>query len=73
MKTPSLISKGKIISEITLLRLLHPLNAPFPMLVTEFGIVMEVRAMQRRKALFPMLVTLFGIVTEVRPMHLLKA
>ncbi len=36
------------------------------MLETEFGIVTEVRLLQREKADSPMLVTEFGIDTEVR-------
>ena len=36
------------------------------MLVTELGIVTEVREEQPEKALLPMLVTEVGIVTEVR-------
>ena len=43
------------------------------MLVTLFGMVMEVRLVQPRKALLPMLVTLFGMVTEVRPLQPEKA
>jgi len=37
------------------------------MLVTLFGIVIEVRPEQDEKAYMPMLVTLFPMVTEVRP------
>ena len=40
------------------------------MLVTLFGIVIEVNPVQRENALYPMLVTLFGIVIEVKPLHL---
>jgi len=36
------------------------------MLVTLFGMVMEVRLEQPPNAPFPMLVTLFGMVMEVR-------
>ena len=36
------------------------------MLVTLFGIVMEVKLLQPRNAQSPMLVTLFGIVMEVK-------
>ena len=39
------------------------------MLVTLFGIVMEVRLVQQAKAEIPMLVTLLGMVTEVRPVQ----
>ena len=42
-------------------------KAPTPILVTEFGMVMEVRFQQLVKAYFPMLVTELGIVIEVRP------
>ena len=44
-----------------------------PMLVTLFGMVMEVRLVQPSKAWLPMLVTFLGIVIEVRPLQLLKA
>ena len=37
------------------------------MLVTELGIVMEVKREQPEKALPPMLVTELGIVIEVKP------
>ena len=37
------------------------------MFVTLFGIVIEVRPVQREKAECPILVTLFGIVIEVSP------
>ena len=40
-------------------------NAPPPMLVTELGMVTEVRAWHAKNALVPMEVTLPGIVTEV--------
>jgi hypothetical protein len=40
---------------------LHPKNAPFSMLVTLLGIVMEVREEQPLKAASAMLVTLLGI------------
>ena len=42
------------------------MNAWLPMLVTLFGIVIEVRPLQPKNAASPMLVTLLGIVTEVR-------
>ena len=37
------------------------------MLVTEFGIVTDVKPEQPEKALLPMLVTEFGIVTDIKP------
>ena len=49
------------------------MKAPTPILVTELGIVTEVRPMHKKKALSPILVTELGIVTEVRPSHPLKA
>ena len=39
------------------------------MLVTEFGIVTEVKPVHPLKASRPMLVTEFGIVTDVKPVH----
>ena len=50
-----------------------PLKAYSPMLVTEFGMVTEVRPVQPENALLPMVVTLLGMVTEVRPVQPLKA
>jgi hypothetical protein len=43
------------------------------MLVTLFGMVIEVRPLQPLKAEVPILVTLFGMVIEVRPLQPLKA
>ena len=43
------------------------------MLVTEFGMVTEVKPVQPWKALLPMLVTEFGMVTEVKPVQPWKA
>lgn len=51
----------------------HPLKALLPILVTEFGTVIDVRPEQPEKASFPILVTEVGIVTEVRPEHSEKA
>ena len=45
--------------------LLHPAKQSFPMLVVEFGIVMEFSPSQLQKALSPMLVIELGIVTEL--------
>ena len=39
------------------------------MLVTEFGMMTEVKPVQPEKALLPMLVTEFGMVTEVKPIQ----
>ena len=39
-------------------------NAPFPMLVTLFGMLMLVMLLQPKNAEFPMLVTPSGIVTS---------
>ena len=43
------------------------------MVVTELGIVIEVRSEQRLKTSFPMVVTELGIVIEVRPVRAEKA
>ena len=43
------------------------------MLVTEFGMVMEVKLEQRMKASSSILVTEFGMVMEVKPEQPLKA
>jgi hypothetical protein len=43
------------------------------MLVTLFGMVMEVRPVQDSNAELPMLVTLLGMVMEVRPVQQLNA
>ena len=43
----------------------HEMNAPSPIVVTELGIVTEVRPEQPEKTLFPILVTELGIVIEV--------
>ena len=48
-------------------------NAPLPMLVTLFGIVMEDIPLHQEKALSSMFVTLFGIVMEVNPLHNVNA
>ena len=50
-----------------------PLKAELPMVVTELGMVTEVRPEQLLKAELPMLVTELGMVTEVRPEQPLKA
>ena len=55
------------------MRPLHSLKASYPILVTEFGIVIDVKPLQPEKAEFPILVTELGIVTEVRPLHSSKA
>ena len=57
---------------VTDVRPLQPLKALSPMLVTELGIVTEVRP-QYMKACVPMLVTELGMVTKVRPLQPEKA
>ena len=55
------------------MRLLQSEKAPTPILVTELGIVTEVRPLQPEKAQYSILVTELGIVTEVKllqPMYL---
>ena len=49
------------------------MKAYSPILVTEFGIVTDVKPLQPEKAQSPILVTEFGIVTDVKPMQSLKA
>ena len=45
----------------------QPLKAYPPMVVTEFGIVIEVSPVQSQKAASPMVVTELGIVIDVSP------
>lgn len=45
---------------------MQSIKALFPILVTESGIVIEVRLVQFQNAWSPILVTEFGIVIEVR-------
>ena len=45
------------------------MNAPEPILVTLFGIVIDGRLEQSAKNSLPILVTPFPIMTEVRPEH----
>jgi hypothetical protein len=54
-------------AKITLARLVLPLKAKLPILVTVFGMVIEVRPVMSAKAYCPILVTVFGIVMEVMP------
>ena len=42
-----------------------------PILVTELGMVMEVKPVQPRKQSYPKLVTELGIVMEVKPVQLM--
>ena len=51
------------------LRLLHPLKANFPMLVTLSGILMLASDSHPRNAEFPMLVTLSGILMLASDSH----
>ena len=45
----------------------HPLNVPFSIAFTPFGIVNEVRFEQFSNASYPIAVTVSGIVTETKP------
>ena len=47
--------------------IVHPSKAFSPMLVTELGMVTEVRSVHLKKAYSPMLVTELGMSIEVRP------
>jgi uncharacterized membrane protein HdeD (DUF308 family) len=48
-------------------RLLHQINASFPILVTLLGVVIEVRLLHQPNASLPMLVTLLGIIVDAHP------
>ena len=50
----------------------HPQKAHSPILVTLFGIMIEVSEVQFPKAFSPILVTLLGITTSVNEEHLLN-
>ena len=54
---------------VTAARLVQPLNALSPMLVTDAGISMDVSALHPRNALSPMLCSPAGSVTAVRLVH----
>ena len=58
---------------MTDVKLVQPKKAPFPILVTELGIVIDVKPLHSEKALFPILFTELGIVTDVKPLHSEKA
>ena len=51
----------------------HTPNAYSPILVTEFGMITEIKPSQAQKAYSPMLVTDLPIVTEVKPEQPSKA
>lgn len=57
---------------VTVVRLLQSWNALTPIVVTELGIVMEVRLLQPLKDIL-VLVTELGMIKEVRPLQPLKA
>ena len=52
---------------------MHSSKAQYAILVTELGIVTEVRLLQPEKAPYPILVTELGIVTDVKLLQLEKA
>ena len=58
---------------ITSFNPLQPDKAQSPILVTEFGMVIDVKPMHPLKASHPILVTEFGMVTDVKPLHFSKA
>ena len=66
-------ANGCSIRESTVVKPEQFSNAPLPMLVTLFGIVMVVRPEHSANASFPILVTLFGMVMEVNPKQCWKA
>ena len=45
---------------------MHAKKVPYAILVTEFGIVTDVKPLQDAKAELPILVTEFGIVMDVK-------
>ena len=49
--------------------MLHPLNAPSPIVVTLFGMVIDVKEEQSLNASSPIVVTLFGMVMDVKEEH----
>jgi hypothetical protein len=51
---------------------LHPPKAPAPILLTELGILIDVRLEQSPKALSLILVTVFGIKTDDNPVQPIK-
>ena len=57
---------GVQLKDVTEVREEQSQNSPYPMLVTELGMVMEVRAEQSSNAPSSMLVTELGRVMEVR-------
>ena len=65
-KTSNPNSGGVLPSKVIDVRFEQYQNALSPILVTEFGIVIEVRPVHSPKASSPILVTEFGIVIEVR-------
>ena len=50
--------------------LLTPSKASYPIVVTEVGMVIEVKPLQPSKAYFPIVVTELGMVTEVKLLQL---
>ena len=63
LKVPLSIVGGVVHSTVTCAQ---EENASPPMLVTELGMVMEVREVHQANAWYPMLVTELGMVMEVR-------
>ena len=61
-----IVGKVDVCKKLTFDKLVHDTNADEPIVVTEFGIVTEVRHVQLWNALVPILVTELGIITEVR-------
>ena len=58
---------------VKLVKLVQPLNAFLPILVTPLGMVKLVKPVQFQNASSPMLVTLLGMVKLDKPVHLSKA
>ena len=66
-RSHSHIYSEKVEGRYSLLRLEHRPNAPYWMLVTRYGIMIDVNPEQPENAELPMLVTLSGIVIDVSP------
>ena len=55
--------------QYTFANLLQDEKADPPILVTEFGMVTDVKPLQPKKEASPILVTEFGMVTDVKPVQ----
>lgn len=65
----SMVVSWLLFAKVTLARLVQPLNALRPRVVTPLGMVMPVSEVQKAKAASPMVVTLSGMITPVIELH----